>query len=1105
MKKRTLSMMLALLMAISAFGIVCTPVSVASAAETAPIASDVGANGESYTSIVDAALTVSYKSAQDKIDSDANMRPAAKYGSYELYVNDYTGEIAFKDMTTGQILLSNPYDVPSYNISEDVKAELLSQIVVGYSTNGKTQKPMNSYKDAAKNGQIKVSNSKNGILVEYTLGRESGNYLVPGRISEVRMQSEIFSLIFPYTLEKTIIDENGDKVVTTIFDDPSEFTEENILYVADAPECKADPEMEYASYVLRRFHSFYTLVTQDKMDKDPELKNEYQAIFNSIKNGNEAENGALYVRNSKTTGRDLFELETHVKQYCPNYTLEELRKDHEETNYVATDANPPLFKLALQYTLTENGLTIRLPANGIRFDHTTYSLDYVSPLQYFGAGNMNNEGYLFYPDGSGAILYYEDLVEQGGSTLTGKVYGIDYAYHVISGKHQESIRVPVFGAVSEDVVKVYDADGNPIMTTDEDGNEVPLTTSTTTGYLAILEEGDAMANITASWNTKLHNFASIFTTFYPRPKDTYDLSGTITVGSNTTWTVESSRKYTGSYEMHIYMLSDVGSKDALVGANRDYFEASYVGMAAAYSHYLTNVTNVLTALTASDVTNGNIPLYIEAFGTVPDIQRILSIPVEIDVPLTTFDDIQKMYDELSTNGISNVQFKLTGFANGGMYTTYPTKLKWMKEVGGKKGFEQLLIDANENNYGVYPEFDFMYINNTAMFDGISARAGAARTIDNRYANKRVFNATYQEFVSYFDLCVTPVMVEKYYQKFTKAFKSFDPIGISASTLGSDLNSDFGKKNPTNREEAKEIIGDVLAQMANDYNGKIMVSGGNAYALQYTQHLLDAALDSSRFSTTSRSVPFVGMVLHGYVNFAGNPINMAGNSDYQILKAIENGASVYFTLSYDNTDLLKQYEDLSQYYAVNYKIWAGTYDEEGNLTETGKLFEIYNRVNGAIGDLQLSKIVDHTFLIGERVPTDAELSKDQALADAAWEAAKEIADDVAQKAQIDAYRELYLKGEITFDQVIDAVATDEEIRAIFESYGDFDHTTDSDSRLNIDDYETTKYTMNDGMIVMVTYDNGTAFILNYNIDDVKVVIDGVSYVVAGYDFQEITIK
>ena len=1068
MMKRIISMMLALLMAFGTFGIFFTiPVSVSAEEANTGTETDPGVDeegemkDEAYVAIVDAALNTAYNSAQDKIDSDENMRLAAKYSYYELYINDYTGEIAFKDITTGQILLSNPYDVPNYkSISAATRAQLLSQIAIGYTDNG-VSKTFYSYTEAAARGQIKVKNIKNGIRVEYTLGREDSNYLVPGMITEERMISQILSIMDP-TL--------GD------------YSYKNVS--------------QKGSYDTVKLISYYVLKDPHDPELTPTALAEMYKTFPIVKKLDKA----VYVRSS-STARDKRMLENLIKTYCPNYSYEELEKDHAETEYVSEETDPPLFKLALEYTLNNEGLVIRLPANGIRFDYSLYTLEYVSPLQFFGAGNMLEDGYLFYPDGSGAIMYYEDLVKRMASSVTGKVYGPDYAYHEISGKHQESIRVPVYGLVNTHAENVLDENGEPVTVTDPvSGESINVTNTTTTGYLAILDEGDAMANVTAAWGGSRHNFASVYTTFYPRPKDSYDLSGSIAVGSNSTWTVESSRKYTGSYKIRIVMLSDATKETDLTAIGRTYYEASYVGMAKAYSHYLVDIAKVLSPLSSSEVSNGNIPLYIESFGTVPDMTRVLSIPVEIDVPLTTFADIEKMYEELSTNGITNINFKLTGFANGGMYSTYPAKLKWMKEVGGSDGFRHLLETARSEGFGVYPEFDFMYLSNQEMFDGVSLRDAGARTIDNRYSSKKIYDATYQEFVSHFDICVTPAMIEKYYEKFSGTYKTFDPMGISVSTLGSNLNSDFGKKNPTNREDAKKIISSILSTIKKDYNS-VMVSGGNAYALTYTEHLLEAAVDSSRFATSSRSIPFVGMVLHGYVNFAGSAINMAGNVNYQVLKAIENGAGLYFTLSYDNTNLLKEFKDLSEYYSVSYQIWAGTYDEDGNLVQKGDIFEIYDRVNSAIGTLQTAKIVDHDFLIGERVANESEKAADAAVLAAALTAAEEVANSAAKKAQIAEYRALFLAGQIEAGEVIDAVATDEEIQAIFDAMNIVPTTTDSDA-LSGDEYVRTKYTQDDGMIVLVTYEGGRAFILNYNVFAVDVVINGVTYTVESYGYQPI---
>ena len=143
----------------------------------------------------------------------------------------------------------------------------------------------------------------------------------------------------------------------------------------------------------------------------------------------------------------------------------------------------------------------------------------------------------------------------------------------------------------------------------------------------------------------------------------------------------------------------------------------------------------------------------------------------------------------------------------------------------------------------------------------------------------------------------------------------------------------------------------------------MVVGGNAYTWQYADHILGASLDSSRYIKASYSVPFVGVVLHGYKNFAGSPLNMEGDLNYAKLKAIENGASIYFTLSYQNTQILKEDFNLSRYYSIRYDIWKED------------VIEIYNELNAATKDVQNMIITDHQFLSGMRVPDVTELDRD----------------------------------------------------------------------------------------------------------------------------------
>ena len=98
----------------------------------------------------------------------------------------------------------------------------------------------------------------------------------------------------------------------------------------------------------------------------------------------------------------------------------------------------------------------------------------------------------------------------------------------------------------------------------------------------------------------------------------------------------------------------------------------------------------------------------------------------------------------------------------------------------------------------------------------------------------------------------------------------------------------------------------MEKMAADYEN-IMVEGGNAFTLPYVDVVTNMSLESSQYVKASESIPFMGMVLHGYTEFTGTPINLDGDYDYSVLKAIENGAIVDAQALIDARIIKKAYE------------------------------------------------------------------------------------------------------------------------------------------------------------------------------------------------------
>ena len=99
--------------------------------------------------------------------------------------------------------------------------------------------------------------------------------------------------------------------------------------------------------------------------------------------------------------------------------------------------------------------------------------------------------------------------------------------------------------------------------------------------------------------------------------------------------------------------------------------------------------------------------------------------------------------------------------------------------------------------------------------------------------------------------------------------------------------------------------DRAATLATDAFGRLITDGGNAYVLGKATALLNVPLGNSALDCESYAVPFYAMVLHGYVDYAGAPMNTGANMDRAYLAGIESGASPYYSCYTAENAVLKK--------------------------------------------------------------------------------------------------------------------------------------------------------------------------------------------------------
>ncbi len=913
-----------------------------------------------------------FASIQGRIAGDGETIPPMELilvsDGYALYCDKYDGEVIclklpepdengeYPKYSTGVYkyvgyYCTNPYKLGSSTSvstnkasSDAVKKTLLSQIIIKYQENT-NETTLESYASSAMFNQIKYKVIRGGLRLEYTIGREETTYLVPRQIrfdkwmdlliqisenaNNMKTTKTFMAYYTTHFTEPEQVIEWGDSY------DPSGLSEVTKKYLYQTRE-------EYAAEngaadggwgIQAGYYSWLVNKAKNtsKRTREQDLK-DYPCT----------KSFAIQVFEGSAKAAEIRRVEQSVKLYT-DYTKERMEEDHTETEYTSNDKIPALFKMALEYTLDKDGLYIRLNAGKIRFDSSNYTLKSIAILPYAGACDVHNDGYIFSPDGSGTLF---DLKAISGSqfTTTSQIYGQDYAYHTVTGGSREIVRYPAFGAVETITTSEKYTDIEVVI--DENGEEVEKEvtksrdTFTNYGYLAMVTAGDSLAKLTVTNGGSLHMFASAYTTFNPRPSDTYVINGGISAGTNAMWTVESKRRYTGDYGIRVFIL--------------DSEHASYSGMASVYRDYLEKQGTI----TRLEQTSEDIPLYIETLGAIDTTKTFLGIPYKKSVPLSSFEKTLEMLKTLKEKAnISNVKIIMEGWCNDGMIPLVPTEVDICDALGGEEAFKQLVEYAKDpanGNITLFPNFDFMIASKDEMFDGFSQRDDLARTIDDQGCGLQYYDPIYQGYASSRMGVISANVIEKFYNKTNSEYSGYNVGGIAVISMGQYLSSDFNEDNPLNREDSKKIVSRLLSKMKED-NGKVLTGYGNYYVWPYVSDLVNVPLDDSHYNYTVASVPFYGMVIHGYIEFAGTAINLAGDYRYQFLRTIESGASPMFVVAHENTSVLKNYVNnwqLSKFYSVKYAIWLQD------------ICDTYNELNKVLKDVKYSRIIEHEFVDDE---------------------------------------------------------------------------------------------------------------------------------------------
>jgi len=305
-------------------------------------------------------------------------------------------------------------------------------------------------------------------------------------------------------------------------------------------------------------------------------------------------------------------------------------------------------------------------------------------------------------------------------------------------------------------------------------------------------------------------------------------------------------------------------------------DSDYVGMAKSYQKYLVD-KGILQRSADED---GDIGIRLEFLGGEKEKvliwQRL--------IPMTTVDQMAGILENLDVKDPEVIYY---GWQPLGASSMPPKSLKLDSGLGTVHQLASLAdsIVASGGNF-------YLYLDPQAALmgeKGYSPRYDLAMSITN--FNLTGYNNRNEENY-YFNF---DAVSERYSALSEDVFSELN-AGLALDGIGSMLFSDFKSKNVLNRENA--IIS--YQQMLAEDDGITSFYLPNDYMFGYVNAYYDIPLTNNGYVYTTDVVPFLQIVLSGYVPVYGTALNFSSNITDELLRHVDFGVYPSYFLTYDVT-------------------------------------------------------------------------------------------------------------------------------------------------------------------------------------------------------------
>ncbi len=677
---------------------------------------------------------------------------------------------------------------------------------------------------------------------------------------------------------------------------------------------------------------------------DAEAKAKYERALGTIYAIDPAAGDHYYNKYAGTPPRTLTQLLIQFSKEV-GYTREDLLSDSAEFGVSDIDfAQPANFRITVDVTLENGDLVVSIPSYEIKNnceDPELYTLYSIAVFPNFGlveAASYQNGGFIFVPDGSGALFEINSL--SGGYASYERPFYSNNYYDILykDTEYNEDLTMPVFGMgkkgvetatmeslapvveeASEEASEVVSEEAN------DAGYKVTLAhtsdaASNDTGFMGVIEKGaeSAMLNVT------LADAAGSTGTQYNKVYPTFNLlqySNVKVFGpySDSTATFFASTK---KFDIDIKVRYKLYTE-----------KCNYYTMAEDYRSYLVEKNGLETI-------KMNAPeIFLDVVSSLTLKDRIMGVPYDRTISMTTYNELGEILKDLE--GVNKV-VSYKGAYNGGIYNTLNDKADLTKANGSKSEYDALMAAYGDSIYMSTP-ISYVYKDN-AVFNAskhglLGYDSEAVEIYEYDIPTGRFNPKTEGHWI------VSPYYLPGIVNEFVAAV---DADNIAIEDLGNIVYAQYDPDTEVNLHQGEIVVKNAITAIAKDrdiilYNPFINRAFTNEYTADY---VADISRESSDYGLVKHNIPFRQLVLNGLTKYTTLNVNESSSGKaYYLLQALELGSSPKYKITYSKVDELKE-NNYCELFATEYALIA---EDIKNMSKT---------INAEFAKIGTTEIVNH---------------------------------------------------------------------------------------------------------------------------------------------------